>query len=60
MKGTHANLGANRKNFMIRTSLRISTQRRNTTFANVFAVKKQADFFPFFHSGKEAVRRCPN
>src|SRR5215831_16377195 len=49
MKRAHANASANRKKFMIRTSLRISMRRRNTTFSNVLAVNE-----------KEANRRCLN
>jgi hypothetical protein len=35
----HASPEANRKRFMIRTSLRISLRRRNRTFVKVIAVR---------------------
>src|SRR4051794_28979360 len=40
MKRAHASRGANRKCFMIRTSLRISLRTRNRTFVNVIAARR--------------------
>jgi hypothetical protein len=39
MKRAHASAGANRKGFMIRTTLRISLRPRNRTFVNVIAAR---------------------
>src|SRR6266576_6215637 len=55
MKRAHASRGANRKFFMIRTSLRISLRTRNRTFVNVIAARRASA--PLLRREKRTIAR---